>query len=278
MKTAWIKDCEAYIGASQRETEVLSPEKPNALRATFNERTYLSIGDVLPPLFHWLYFQDIVRHDDLKADGHQKMGIFLPPIPLPRRMWAGSSLEFIKPLLLGIKAERQSHIADITLKKGASGLLCFVTVEHHIHQSGALCLIDKHQIVYREANNAPMPLWETEGQGAYHVDAMMLFRYSALTFNTHRIHYDHDYVRTVENYPSVVVHGPLMATMAMRHAQLARPDQTVSAFAFKVLSPVFENEPFDIVDTHQGEISQLSLTKASGVEALKAQVTWRVAE
>lgn len=274
MEKEWFNRCQSYIGKSQHSVDALSPDRANALLATLDEQPVLARGDALPWLFHWLYFQALLPHGDLKADGHQKMGMFLPPIPLPRRMWAGSIVQFIKPLRLGAKTERVSQITDVTLKTGASGLLCFVTVAHNIHQDGALCLVDKHQIVYREANQEPMPRLETEGQGAYCVDAITLFRYSALTFNAHRIHYDHDYVRKVENYPSLVVHGPLMATMMMRHAQKAMPHHSAASFVFKALAPVFENEPFDIALTTQGKNTELKLVKPSGIEALRANITW----
>lgn len=275
MQEDWFSLCQSYIGKSRQTSDILAPDRANALLATLNQPAILKSGDALPPLFHWLYFQELIPYDDLKEDGHQKMGVFLPPIGLPRRMWAGSEVQFIKPLHLGANAERHSHIMDIIQKNGATGPLCFLTIEHKIFQNDDLCLIDQHQIVYRQANTATVPALRTEGAGTYQVDAVTMFRYSALTFNGHRIHYDHDYARNVENYPSIVVHGPLMATMAMRHAQMTMPDRPVMSFAFKVFAPVFENESFDFVQTDHDLISELMLMKNSGKEALKAQITWR---
>jgi 3-methylfumaryl-CoA hydratase len=210
-------------------------------------------GDTVPPLWHWLYFLPIAPLSEVGPDGHPKRGDFLPPVPLPRRMWAGGRLTFRSPLKIGDHAKRTSTIANIEDKTGRSGRLVFVTVQHAIEVDGELKLEEEHDIVYRDAPQEgarpPQAALAPEGETwsrTIDADAVMLFRYSALTFNGHRIHYDYPYVTEVEGYPGLIVHGPLIATLLVDLVRREQPDAVVQSFAFKALRPTFAGQAFTV--------------------------------
>ena len=210
-------------------------------------------GDTVPPLWHWLYFLPVAPLSDVGPDGHPKRGDFLPPVPLPRRMWAGGRLTFHAPLKVGEHARRTSTIANIEDKTGRSGRLVFVTVQHTIEVDGELKLEEEHDIVYRDAPQEgarpPQAALAPEGETwsrTIDADAVMLFRYSALTFNGHRIHYDYPYVTEVEGYPGLIVHGPLIATLLVDLVRREQPDAMVQSFAFKALRPTFAGQAFTV--------------------------------
>jgi 3-methylfumaryl-CoA hydratase len=210
-------------------------------------------GHVVPPLWHWLYFLPVSPLSEAGPDGHPKRGGFLPPVPLPRRMWAGGRLTFHAPLQVGEHARRTSTIASIEDKTGRSGRLVFVTVQHTIEAGGEVKIEEEHDIVYRDAaqedaqpsRQLPAPMDET-WRRTIDADAVMLFRYSALTFNGHRIHYDYPYVTQVEGYPGLVVHGPLIATLLVDLVRRERPDATVTSFAFRAQRPTFAGQPLTV--------------------------------
>lgn len=210
-------------------------------------------GDAVPPLWHWLYFLPIAPLSEVGPDGHPKRGGFLPPVPLPRRMWAGGRMTFHAPLKVGEHAKRTSTIANIEDKTGRSGRLVFVTVQHTIEVGGELKLEEEHDIVYRDAPQdgarPPQAALAPEGEAwsrTIEADAVMLFRYSALTFNGHRIHYDYPYVTEVEGYPGLIVHGPLIATLLVDLVRREQPDAVVQSFAFKALRPTFAGQAFTV--------------------------------
>ncbi len=272
----WRDICCGFVGRTQNRTDKLSPYAANGLLATLDDNANLDIGDPLPPLFQWLYFNEPAQTSQLKADGHEKLGVFLPPVLYPRRMWAGSAVEFHEPLLLGEETQRLSTIKSVEFKSGASGELCFVNVEHQYHQREILCLTDVHTIVYREIapNKAPTSITkETDAVQDTHAESLgsiVLFRYSALTFNSHRIHYDHDYCRDEEGYPGLVVHGPLMATLLVRHMQKTQPDHALSSFSFRGLAPVFAGDAFTIVTEIKDDTAKSTLMKTDGTKAMSA--------
>jgi 3-methylfumaryl-CoA hydratase len=221
-----------------------------ALAATLDRE---ESGHTVPPLWHWLYFLPVAPLSEVGPDGHPKRGGFLPPVPLPRRMWAGGRLTFHAPLKIGERAKRTSTIANIEDKTGRSGRLVFVTVQHTIEVDGELKLEEEQDIVYRDAlrEGAPSqrPALAPEGETwrrTIDAGAVMLFRYSALTFNGHRIHYDHPYVSEVEGYPGLVVHGPLIATLLVDLVRRELPQATLQSFAFRALRPTFANRPFTV--------------------------------
>ena len=224
-----------------------------ALSATLDRDDALpKPGDPLPPLWHWLYFLPLARQSEIGPDGHPKRGGFLPPVPLPRRMWAGGRFSFIKPIELNEKITRTSTIADVTVKQGRAGALCFVLVRHEVHGENGLALTEEHDIVYRDAPapNEPPPAPKTAPvDGVWHRDIapddVLLFRYSALTFNGHRIHYDRQYVTQVEGYPGLIVHGPLIATLLVDLLR-RNTDRALKSFKFRAVSPLFDIAPFSV--------------------------------
>ena len=228
-----------------------------ALTATLDQAdlTRPAPGTPLPCLWHWLYFLPLSAQSDIGPDGHAKRGGFMPPVPLPRRMWAGSDFEFHEQILTGDQLERTSTIAQVTEKSGRSGSLIFVKVRHEIRRNGSanVALTEHHNIVYRAA---PTPEDATPAPQAAPVQSawqrsivptdVLLFRYSALTFNGHRIHYDRKYVTEVEGYLGLVVHGPLIATLLMDLLRRQMPDAQVLKFEFKAVRPTFDIHPFSI--------------------------------
>jgi 3-methylfumaryl-CoA hydratase len=237
-------------------------------------------GDAAPPLAHWLYFLPNYRQSEAGPDGHALKGTFLPPIDLPRRMWAGSRLEFLRPLEVGSKVTRLSRITDVAEKEGRSGKLVFVTVRHEVSDEGGLVLSDEHDIVFRgetalAAQPVPAPRdekWRRE----IRPDPVLLFRYSAVTFNSHRIHYDHPYVTRVEGYPGLVVHGPLTATLLIDLLRRSVPDATVKTFAFRALRPLYDTASFFTCGAPDGSnrAARLWTRDAEGAVTMEAAATW----
>jgi 3-methylfumaryl-CoA hydratase len=249
-----IEYLKRWIGRDQILNDVVAAAPLKALSATLDrENSVLQIGDPIPPCWHWLYFLPADRQSEIGLDGHPKRGGFLPPVPLARRMWAGSQIEFVEPLRLGQTISRNSRIMDVRLKEGRSGSLVFVDVCHEISADGRLAVVDHHNIVYRDmpksdepvsAGIAPpdSPTWLRRIEP----DDVLLFRYSALTFNGHRIHYDRRYVTTIEGYPGLIVHGPLIATLLLDLLRRELPLAQVKGFTFKALKPLFDIAPFEV--------------------------------
>jgi 3-methylfumaryl-CoA hydratase len=245
-----------WIGRSETVTDTVTPTPYAALAATLDwpaERP--PAGTPLPALWHWLYFLPLHPQSEIGADGHAKRGGFLPPVPLPRRMWAGSDFEFHAPILVGDALSRTSTIADVREKSGRTGNLIFVKVRHEIRRQGeaAVALTEHHDIVYRAAPSAgdiaPPPQvapaeWAWERRIV--PDDVLLFRYSALTFNGHRIHYDRKYVTEVEGYPGLIVHGPLIATLLMDLLRRQQPQARVRRFQFRAVRPTYDIHPFSV--------------------------------
>lgn len=207
-------------------------------------------------------FLPLHRQSEIGADGHAKRGGFLPPVALPRRMWAGSQFEFRSPVRVGDVVERTSTIANVSEKEGRTGNLVFVKVRHELRCNGAVdpALVEFHDIVYREAKQPgdiePPPqtastdaVWQREIVS----DDVLLFRYSALTFNGHRIHYDRKYVTEVEGYPGLIVHGPLIATLLMDLVRREMPGAEVASFSFKAVRPTFDLHPFKVNGAPQAD-------------------------
>ena len=243
-----------WIGRTEQRSDDVTATPVAALSATLDRDDPAPLpGTDLPPLWHWLYFTPLARHSEIGPDGHPKRGGFLPPVPLPRRMWAGGRLEFHHPLRVGDEITRHSRIAGVDIKHGRSGSLVFVTVRHEVHNAQGLAIGEEHDIVYRDAPAAgavpPPPQAAPTDESFSRLitpDPVLLFRYSALTFNGHRIHYDRPYVTEVEGYPGLIVHGPLIATLLLDLLRRQRPDVQVKRFSFKALRPVFDIHPFTV--------------------------------
>jgi len=246
-------DFSAWIGKQGHLIDVLEPSRSNALLAALGDDTPLAAGDEMPALHHWLYFWNVVPPAGLGTDGHPAKGGFLPPVPLPRRMWAGGRLKFLAPLVLGETVTKTSTILKIEAKSGKSGNLVFVTVQHELAGKAGPAIVEEQDLVYREAAAAgsiPLPASGTPApEAAWCEDVMpdttLLFRYSALTMNGHRIHYDRPYAIDEEAYPALVVHGPLMATLlaSLATRKLGKP---LSSFDFRGQSPAFDSLPLHV--------------------------------
>jgi 3-methylfumaryl-CoA hydratase len=249
-------DLKEWIGKSETVSDVVTATPYAALSATLDRAIERPpAGTPLPALWHWLYFLPLCRQSDVGPDGHPKRGGFLPPVPLPRRMWAGSQFEFRHPLRVGDRVRRVSTIADVTEKSGRSGPLVFVKVRHEVsaNEGAAPALVEFHDIVYREAPKAedvapPPKAAPVTAQWTRHwvPDDVLLFRYSALTFNGHRIHYDRRYVTQVEGYPGLIVHGPLIATLLLDLLRWQLADARVAKFEFRAVRPMFDIHAFDV--------------------------------
>ncbi|MEZ5740101.1 MAG: MaoC family dehydratase N-terminal domain-containing protein [Burkholderiaceae bacterium] len=245
---------QSWVGRTETLEDTVTATPMAALSATLDRPSARPApGTALPPIWHWLYFLPLAPQSELGEDGHPRRGGFLPPVALPRRMWAGSQLEFRQPLRVGDAITRTSTILSIEEKSGRSGQLVFVRIGHEIRRNGAtdVALTETHDIVYREAARPDDPVpparpapedaaWEKR----WHPDDTLLFRYSALTFNSHRIHYDRRYVTEVEGYPGLIVHGPLLATLLLDGLRHQMPDAEVAAFSFRAMKPVFDTHDF----------------------------------
>ena len=248
-----LEHLRSWIGRSEQRTDTITAAPLAALAAALDrDDPAPATGTAVPPLWHWLYFLPIARQSELGPDGHPRRGGFLPPVELPRRMWAGGRLTFERPLRVGEVATRTSRIDDVTAKDARSGPLVFVTVRHTLSTPEGHAISEAHDIVYRglpaPGSAATPPRAPTDETFARTVvpDDVLLFRYSALTFNGHRIHYDRRYVTEVEGYPGLVVHGPLIATLLLDLLRRERPDATVARFDFKAVSPLFDLHPFEL--------------------------------
>ncbi len=271
-----------WIGTSMSAQDTLHPTPATAMAATL-DRSCPAIGDPLPPLWHWLYFLTMTPSAELSSDGHAGRGEFLPPINLPRRMWAGSRIQFHQPLLLGEAVRRDSQISNIVSKRGRSGDLAIVTVSHKIYGLGGLAISEEQDIVYREAPRAdaapaqltPAP---TEAQWSQPciADPVLLFRYSALTFNAHRIHYDHRYATGIEAYPGLVVHGPLVLTLLVDSLLQEHPAAVVKTLTMRATRPLFEGRHFMLQGCLSADASQAQLWSLDDQGAVTMQVEVRL--
>ncbi|OWY36777.1 FAS1-like dehydratase domain-containing protein [Herbaspirillum aquaticum] len=242
-----------WLDKTETRHDQISPALAAALAATLDGPRQPLAGDALPPLWHWIYFWSVCRQSEVGADGHPQRGGFLPPVPLPRRMWAGGRLRFAASLPIGAAAEKVSRIASVDVKQGRTGALAFVTVQHTVRHQGQLCLTEEHDIVYRDLPQpgAPVVLPKSAPGDArwsrrVEPDPVLLFRYSALTFNGHRIHYDRSYVTGVEGYPGLIVHGPLIATLLADLVAREMPQAVMREFNFRSVGTLFDTEPFTL--------------------------------
>ena len=253
---ATLVQLQNWVGRTETLADDISSAPVRGLAATLDLAESPSMtGAALPPLWHWLYFLPQPRQSEIGPDGHARRGGFLPPVPLPRRMWAGGRLQWAprNSLRMGDPVKRISRIESVTHKSGRTGDLLFVLVRHEVHNTSGLALSEEHDIVYR-ANPLPgdpvPPPQAAPGGAAWSEtvtpDDVLLFRYSALTFNGHRIHYDRRYVTEVEGYPGLIVHGPLIATLLMELLRKRMPGVQVKSFSFRAVRPVFDIAPFQV--------------------------------
>ena len=270
-----MSEFDSWIGKSQTVQDLLEPARTNALSVPLGGEGGLQVGDELPLLHHWLYFWDVKPPQGLGTDGHPAKGGFLPPVALPRRMWAGGRLTFLKPLRVGDTVTKTSTILSVTEKTGRSGTLVFVTVQHELSAGDGVAIREEQDLVYREpaAGGPPAPVAGPAPDAAWaetlDPNSVLLFRYSALTMNGHRIHYDRPYAIEEEAYPALVVHGPLQATLLIDLAarKLSAP---ITGFDFRGEKPAFDGAPLhvcgDLTDdgaqvwTQQGDAKNMTAT------------------
>jgi 3-methylfumaryl-CoA hydratase len=273
-------DLRDWIGRTETRSDYVAAAPLAALAATLDRDDPEPLpGCEAPPLAHWLFFQPAARQSDLDADGHPRRGGFLPPVPLPRRMWAGGRLAFHHPLRVGDDITRESRIAAVETKAGRSGPLVFVTVHHAIANAHGVAISEEQDLVYRAAPlagaAAPAPQPAPRGATCSRTvapDATLLFRYSALTFNAHRIHYDRDYATGVEGYPGLVVHGPLIATLLADLLRRQRPRDRLTHFSFSAVRPLIDTRPFDVcAQEDDGPATLLWAQDADGALAMRAE-------
>ena len=272
-----------WIGNKESIEETISAEPLHRMAATLDlEPRTIVHGDVVPALWHWAYFLTPTRASQLGNDGHATLGEFMPPVPLPRRMWAGGELKFITPLRVGELARRETTIRDVKVKQGRTGKLCFVAVEHCILVAGELRFSEIHNLVYRDIkqpdeDNVKPPQAPGDMQWSREVQpsSTLLFRYSALTFNAHRIHYDLDYCRDVEGYPGLVFHGPLTATLLLEQAQERNPNWSLESYEFRAYSPLFDSATFTLNGKMEGQNAVMWATNADNGLAMKATARFK---
>lgn len=291
-----LTNFDAWLGKTEQYPDVCNDKPIKMMQAIFNQ--YGQPIDSLPLLYHWLYFLPIANQENVSEDGHPAKGGFLPPIPFPKRMWAGGRLQFLQPILPNQSLRRESQILKIDFKQGKSGDLYFVTVKHSIYTSDnantpeSLAIVEEQDIVYRQASSnlsnvnttakptpsvavsAELPQRQYSYKIPFSADTVMLFRYSALTYNGHKIHYDRDYAMQKEGYPGLVVHGPFLATLLLHFLQQEFPDKTVASFEFRAVQPMFDFNEFFVCGDIQEKGGDVWIEHSNGQTAMMGKVTF----
>jgi 3-methylfumaryl-CoA hydratase len=270
-----------WIGRSTEASDIVTAQLVKGLRATlFLEIGEPKGGEAAPFTVHWCLAQPVFPMSELGPDGHPARGGFLPPVPLPRRMWAGGELEFLDALRVGDEVTRTSRIADVTMKTGSTGVLCFVSVDHLITTPRGIAIRERQDIVYRDVSAAPSaPVKPVAPPPAQHreshmADSVLLFRYSALTFNGHRIHYDRDYVTRVEGYPGLIFHGPMQAALLVEFAAKLHGGAVPTKFSYRGVQPLFEGSDFSVNANAAGAGMELWTANSAGQPTMKGTATW----
>ncbi len=277
-----IDHLKQWIGNTETVEETIAAAPLLQMRAMLDHKPEgISAGESVPPLWHWAYFLQPIRASELGRDGHAVLGEFMPPVPLPRRMWAGGQFTFNSALKVGEHARRQSTVRDVNVKQGRSGRLCFVEVEHCYFVEDDLRFGEIHNIVYRDAKtlveeDIRPPAAPQDAQWSREVipNSTLLFRYSALTFNGHRIHYDLDFCRNQEGYPGLVFHGPLTATLLLELAMEENPGRQVSSYKFRAISPLYDNAEFTLNGRMQDGSASMWATNTNGQLAMQSLVSF----
>ena len=282
-QTIDIAHLRTWIGKQESHNDIATTFPVAALAATLDRKDPPpQTGDAIPLSGHWLYFLETAPNSELGHDGHPKRGGFLPPVSLPRRMWAGGRIDFRAPVRVGDAIRRDSEILSVEAKSGNSGNLVFVTVRHTMSANGTIAIVEEHDIVYRDAAKKgeappvgkPAPqtaMWRREVE----TNQGVLFRYSALIFNAHRIHYDIDYCRDVEGYPGLIVHGPLQTTLLLDLCRRHDP-RPVRTLDYRATHPVFHQEKFSVngQPSADGKSVELWTANAAGCYAMRGTATF----
>lgn len=276
-----IADLKGWIGREDVDSEILTPRHVRQFNAIFERTSGTGPGDEAPQMIHLCLAQPVAPMSELGRDGHPALGGFLPPVPLPRRMWAGGSFDFKSALHIGDVVTRRSSIVDVELKTGRSGPLCFVRVRHEITVSGRVAVSEIQDIVYRDFDTGRPPRAQSDPAMApagvhrrrIRPHPTLLFRYSALAFNGHRIHYDRRYCLETEGYPGLVVHGPLQATLLCQFASDLRgaPPANISVRSH---GAIFDDADFALNATADGDGMRLWTARDGGPAAMQARAAW----
>jgi 3-methylfumaryl-CoA hydratase len=284
MSTATALDLDhlrKWIGKVDETSDLVTARMAQELRAClFLDLGTPKTGDAVPLTTHWCLSPAIVAAPEIGPDGHPARGGFLPPVPLPRRMWAGGQTDFIDPIRVGDVVTRHAEIKDVEIKQGSTGTLCFLTIDHTFSTPRGVALKERQNIVYRDlpptdGRAPPPPPAAPKAQHAESIDAnsVLLFRYSAVTFNGHRIHYDQPYVTGVEGYPGLIVHGPLQASLLLEYAIKLKGGAQPKRFVHRGVNPMFAgNMTVNAQPTADG--FELWTTNPAGVACMKASASW----
>ena len=274
---------QAWVGRKEELQDRIYPTPARAVAMTLDYRDFTTReGDPLPELWHWLYFLPLVARAEIGHDGHPKRGGFLPPVALERRMWASGKLTFHHDLFIGEEIGKTSQILKVLEKEGKAGRMVFVSVRHSIHSARGVAVEEEQDIVYLPMPKAfvpaaPNPLPENlQWKEAYPVDPVRLFRFSALTFNSHRIHYDLKYATDVEKYPGLVIHGPLQALLLLESAKRNNPGRKPATYSFRAMRPLFDFDRVFVCGRLTPDGShELYTANGDGNIAMQATVSWR---
>jgi itaconyl-CoA hydratase/mesaconyl-C4 CoA hydratase len=271
-------DLSSWVGRHLSAVAPIDSDHVRKIALTLNAPTP-NDGDVLPALWQWAFFTDSVSTQELGTDGHPPVGGFLPPSQGRNRMWAGGRVDFHAPLIVGKTLRKTSTVMAVKEKTGRTGSLMFVTVKHEYTQDGVVAIAEEQDIVYRApsapkltgSDDAPEAQWSEDIVPT----STMLFRFSAVTFNTHRIHYDYPYVTAEEGYPGLVVHGPMIAIYMLHAFQHAHPEKSVARFAYRGLRPLFSPTPFQVAGRIVKDNEAQAWAQESGTLAHQAEITFR---
>lgn len=276
-------DINDWVGNSFDISDSMAPEQLKKFEALMNDDPEaVTEGSVISPCGHWVYFNPPIPQADLSISGHERNSNFLPPVDLPRRMWAGGTIKFKKPLKTGTPADKKSTITKIEEKEGKKGKLCFVTIRHQVSASGSVAIDEEQTIVYREESEKgahpirtqPLDI-DPEWRKSTKPDSIQLFRYSALTFNSHRIHYDQDYAREMEGYPNVLVHAPFLVLLMVNAFTSKSDGKVVSEIEYENVGPVYLGEQITICGkTADNNKTALRIHGPEGKLAVKAKFQW----
>ena len=270
-----------WIGREETASELVTPELVRRFDATLDLGSDdRRPGEPVAIMIHHCLAQEVIPTAELGADGHAVRGGFLPPVPLPRRMWAGGEITFGPAICVGDRVQRTSSIEDVSIKQGRSGIMCFVTVDHVFRVEDRVVVRERQDIVYRGKEDASgsaqgsKPAETGEHRRSIAVSTPLLFRYSAMLFNAHRIHYDRPFTTDEEGYPGLIVHGPLQATLLAHFAASLRGGQTPRQFAFRSHAPLFDDTDFELHARQDGEKLHLWTARPGGPVAMTAEASW----
>src|SRR5262245_35090658 len=274
-----VEHLRRWVGKTQQQSDEVAQRTVDSLRATL-EFADLPPSNALPVTLHWCLAPEIEPLSRLDEDGHSFKGEFLPPVPLARRLWAGADLTFRDPFRIGDRIQRLSRVADVQVKTGRSGTLCFVTIEHQFATDRGLAVEERHHIVYREVPSSAAPEAPNEAERTaqwehhLHIDSRRLFRYSALTFNAHRIHYDIEYCKT-EGYSGLLIHGPLQASLLAEVAAAVGSGRTIASMSFRAVRPLVQPAAVVAKACETADGLQLWMCGPNDTTTLQGTATWR---